>query len=61
MAEKKKNWIKKAINPENKGKLHAKLGIPEGQKIPVGTLKAAASRGGDMGKEARLAMTLKRF
>lgn len=58
---KPKKWIQKAINPAYKGRLHAKLGIPEGQKIPSGTLKAAAARGGEMGKEARLAMTLKKF
>lgn len=42
-----------------KGALHAQLGIPEGQKIPAGTLKAAAKRGGLEGKRARLAETFK--
>lgn len=50
------HWIKEAT--KNKGALHAKLGIPEGQKIPKGTLKTAAKHGGKLAKEATLAMTL---
>ncbi len=29
------------IKPENKGKLHANLGIPKGEKIPESRLRAA--------------------
>lgn len=29
------------IKPENKGKLHAKLGVPQGEKIPQAKLKEA--------------------
>lgn len=29
------------IKPENKGKLHKKLGVPEGEKIPLSKLEAA--------------------
>ena len=58
MAEK---WIQKALGPSSKGKLHRKLGIPEGKKIPESKLKAAEKKGGKIGKEARLAETLKGF
>jgi len=52
-----KNWIAGAT--KNKGALHRNLGVPEGQKIPAGKIKAAAKRPGVIGKEARLAETLK--
>ncbi len=52
-----KNWIAGATR--NKGALHRNLGVPEGKKIPAGKLKAAASKPGKVGKEARLAETLK--
>jgi len=52
-----KNWIKGAT--KNKGGLHRSLGIPEGQKIPEGKIAAAAKRGGRVGKQAKLAQTLK--
>jgi len=54
-----KKWIAGAI--KNPGALHAQLGIPQGQKIPVGTLKAAAKKGGKEGKRAQLAMTLRKM
>lgn len=53
----KKNWIAAAIG--KKGALHAALGIPQGQKIPLATLQAAAKRKDKVGKEARLALTLR--
>ena len=31
------------IKPENKGKLHKHLGIPEGEKIPASKLKVKPS------------------
>ena len=52
-----KNWIAGAT--KNKGALHKNLGVPEGKKIPAGKLAAAAKKPGVVGKEARLAETLK--
>jgi len=52
-----KNWIQSAI--KHPGALHKQLGVPQGEKIPAGKLKAAASKGGTLGRRARLAETLK--
>lgn len=52
-----KNWIAGAT--KNKGALHKNLGVPEGKKIPAGKLASAAKQPGKVGKEARLAETLK--
>ena len=52
-----KNWIAGAT--KNKGALHRALGVPQGEKIPAKKLAAAAKKGGKVGKEARLAETLK--
>ncbi len=52
-----KKWIQSAI--KHPGALHRSLGVPQGQKIPAGKLKAAASKGGMLGRRARLAETLK--
>jgi len=52
-----KKWIAEAT--KNKGGLHRSLGVPEGQKIPSGKIEQAAKRGGKVGKQARLAKTLK--
>lgn len=57
----KKKWIQKALPPKSKGKLHKALGVPEGKKIPSSKLKAAEKKPGKVGKEARLAETLKSF
>lgn len=55
-----KKWIQEALSaPGNKGKLHKKLGIPLDKKIPESKLKKAEHAKGKLGKEARLAMTLK--
>ncbi len=54
-----KNWIKGAI--KNKGGLHRALGIPMDKKIPPKVLAKATKRSGKVGKEARLAQTLKSF
>lgn len=51
-----KKWIQKAISKP--GALHKQLGVPAGEKIPAEKLKAAAEKGGKLGKRARLAMTL---
>lgn len=52
-----KNWIKGAI--KHPGALHKALGVPQGEKIPAGKLDKAAHEKGKVGKEARLAKTLK--
>lgn len=52
-----KKWIADAV--QHKGSLHAELGIPQGQKIPAGTLRTAARHSGKEGRRARLAETLK--
>jgi len=52
-----KNWIAGAT--KDKGALHRNLGVPEGQKIPEKKLEKAATQGGKVGREARLAETLK--
>lgn len=52
-----KNWIAGAI--KKPGALHTKLGVPQGQKIPVAKVNAAAQKGGTLGREARLAQTLR--
>ena len=54
----KGNWI--AAATKNKGGLHRSLGVPMGKKIPASKI-AAASKGGKIGKQARLAQTLKGF
>lgn len=59
MDEAKKKWIQKAISKP--GALHKQLGIPTGEKIPVGKLTAAAKKGGKMGQRARLAQTLSKI
>ncbi len=51
-----KNWIKGAVT---KGGLHRALGIPQGQKIPAAQLSKASKAPGKLGKQARLAQTLK--
>ncbi len=55
------NWIQEAIKPENKGKLRKKLGVKSGEKIPVKKLVSAAKKSGKLGKEARLAETLRKI
>jgi hypothetical protein len=52
-----KKWIQKAI--KHPGALHKQLGVPMGQKIPASKLKDAASKGGKLGRRARLAETLR--
>lgn len=54
-----KNFIEKSI--KHPGALHAELDVPEGEKIPVKKLKAAAKKGGKLGERARFAETLKKF
>ncbi len=56
MPEKKK-WIAGATKKE--GALHKALHVPKDEKIPAAKLHAAAKKDGKIGKEARLAETLK--
>lgn len=59
MKPKSKKWIQDAI--KKPGALHKEMGIPEGKKIPKKKLKAAAKKGGKLGKRARLAETLSKM
>lgn len=56
---KPKNFIKSAI--KRPGQLHKDLGVPQGQKIPVDKLNAAAKKPGKVGQRARFAKTLKKM
>jgi hypothetical protein len=58
MAEKKK-WIQGAI--KHPGSLRRELHAKPGKPIPAGKLEKAASKGGKIGRKARLAETLKGF
>lgn len=54
------NWIAGATS--NKGALHRKLGVPEGQKIPAAKMAAARNSSDPTErKEAALAGTLKKL
>jgi hypothetical protein len=55
------NWIQNAIKPKNKNKLHRKLGVKQGEKIPEKKLEKAAKAKGTLGREARMAETLKKL
>lgn len=55
----KKKWIAEAI--KKPGALHKEMGVSMEKKIPAKKLKAAAKKGGKLGKRARLAETLKGF
>ena|SRR3990167_10635096 len=55
----KKKWIQSAIGKP--GQLHRDLGVPQGQKIPVSRIRAAASGGGVTARRARLALTLRKM
>ena len=54
-----KKWIQNAI--KKPGALHRDLGVPKGKPIPESKLKAAAAKGGTVGRRARLAETLKKM
>ncbi len=54
-----KNWIAGAT--ERKGALHRRLGIKPGKKIPRETLIKASHAGGEEGREAHLALTLRKI
>lgn len=62
MATKKRKprkWIQQAV--KRPGALRKALGAKKGQTIPAGKLRAAAKRKGRIGKQARLAQTLKKL
>ena len=44
-----------------KGALHKQMGIPAGKNIPISKLKAAAAKGGVLGKRANLALTFSKM
>lgn len=62
MVKKKKKTIdlgSKGTIKIKPGGLHKSLGVPMGQKIPAGQEEEAASKGGKVGKQARLALAMK--
>jgi len=62
MATKKRKprkWIQQAV--KRPGALRKALGAKKGQTIPAGKLRAAAKRKGRIGRQARLAQTLKKL
>jgi hypothetical protein len=54
-----KYFIQSAI--KHPGALHRSLGVPQGKKIPVEAIRAAAKKPGTLGRRARFAMTLRRI
>ena len=55
-----RKWIQKAI--KHPGALHKDLGVPEGEKIPKGKIKAAEhSKNKKVARRARLADTLSKL
>lgn len=62
MIEKGKNWIQKAIKPENKGALRKKLGAKKGKDIPMEKInQATKSKNATTKKQAVMAKTLKKM
>ncbi len=59
-----KKWIQKvAKSIERKGTegaLHRSLGVPKDEKIPLSKLKAAAAKGGKLGKRAQFALNVRK-
>jgi hypothetical protein len=49
-------WIQGAI--QHPGALHRDLGVPQGKKIPVSKIRAAAKGTGVTARRARFALTL---
>jgi len=50
-----KRWIQAAHI--QRGGLHKSLGVPQGEKIGMGKIKAAEKKAGKVGMQARLAAT----
>ncbi len=59
VAAKDGKWIQKANI--KKGALRSQMGIKKGKKIPLSKLKAAAKKGGKLGKRANLALTFRKM
>ena len=53
------HWIQKAI--KHPGALHHFFNVPEGQKIPQSKLEAHKNDPGKVGKQVRMAITMKKF
>jgi hypothetical protein len=53
----KRRWIRGAIG--RRGALHRSLGVPLNRRIPARMLEAAAKVPGKLGRQARLAITLR--
>lgn len=61
MAKRKKHWMGKAFG-KHPGRLHRRLHVPEGEKIPESKLESAEkSSDPSLRKEVALAETGKRF
>lgn len=54
-----KNFINSAI--KKPGQLHRDLGVPQGKKIPLKKVKAAAGGDGKTAQRARFALTLRKI
>jgi hypothetical protein len=54
-----KDWIQKAVRKP--GALRRQLKVPEGKKIPLALLRAAAKADGKLGQRARLALALRKM
>lgn len=62
MAERRFTKANPAVEPSHKGRLHTALGIPQGQKIPLSRLRAAAkSKNLHVRKMAAYAQTMRRW
>lgn len=57
----KKRWIQRALRKHKKGALHRQLGIPEGERIPLPLLQAAAKAPGLLGQRARFAINVQKL
>lgn len=57
-----KKWIQKALSKKGaKGKLHRKLGVPEGEKIPAKKMaKAARSKSLATRREVQMAKNMRK-
>ncbi len=56
------NWIQKAVNPANKGKLHKSLGVPADKTISMNKLdKALHSKNPTLKKEAQFAKNVRKL
>lgn len=54
-----KNWIAGAI--KKPGQLHRDLNVPQGKKIPISEIVAAADKPGKIGQRARFAENMRKM